>query len=173
MFEACTDSPAYMRLDSEQEAAAAVLSIMGDNPELEELVNAHTYTAKQEGFVNGWAWAQATARECLALRELPVLVENYGPGRRCGTCGWFVQHYRYTGAYPWFAVVGCGHCTDPETKKSLTRNPVWRGCEQRLSAAGLSFYGLGFLSVRSLFVSFRVSPISQFSQASLLVRALL
>ena len=85
MFEACTDSPAYMRLDSEQEAAAAVLSIMGDNPELEELVNAHTYTAKQEGFVNGWAWAQATARECLALRELPVLVENYGPGRRCGT----------------------------------------------------------------------------------------
>ena len=61
MFEACTDSPAYMRLDSEQEAAAAVLSIMGDNPELEELVNAHTYTAKQEGFVNGWAWAQATA----------------------------------------------------------------------------------------------------------------
>ena len=45
MFEACTDSPAYMRLDSEQEAAAAVLSIMGDNPELEELVNAHTYTA--------------------------------------------------------------------------------------------------------------------------------
>ena len=36
MFEACTDSPAYMRLDSEQEAAAAVLSIMGDNPELEE-----------------------------------------------------------------------------------------------------------------------------------------
>ena len=113
MFEACTDSPAYMRLDSEQEAAAAVLSIMGDNPELEELVNAHTYTAKQEGFVNGWAWAQATARECLALRELPVLVENYGPGRRCGTCGWFVQHYRYTGAYPWFAVVGCGHCTDP------------------------------------------------------------
>lgn len=90
MFEACTDSPAYMRLDSEQEAAAAVLSIMGDNPELEELVNAHTYTAKQEGFVNGWAWAQATARECLALRELPVLVENYGPGRRCGTCGWFV-----------------------------------------------------------------------------------
>lgn len=30
MFEACTDSPAYMRLDSEQEAAAAVLSIMGD-----------------------------------------------------------------------------------------------------------------------------------------------
>ena len=70
MFEACTDSPAYMRLDSEQEAAAAVLSIMGDNPELEELVNAHTYTAKQEGFVNGWAWAQATARECLALREL-------------------------------------------------------------------------------------------------------
>ena len=129
MFEACTDSPAYMRLDSEQEAAAAVLSIMGDNPELEELVNAHTYTAKQEGFVNGWAWAQATARECLALRELPVLVENYGPGRRCGTCGWFVQHYRYTGAYPWFAVVGCGHCTDPETKKSLTRNPVGRGCE--------------------------------------------
>ena len=91
MFEACTDSPAYMRLDSEQEAAAAVLSIMGDNPELEELVNAHTYTAKQEGFVNGWAWAQATARECLALRELPVLVENYGPGRRCGTCGWFVD----------------------------------------------------------------------------------
>lgn len=69
MFEACTDSPAYMRLDSEQEAAAAVLSIMGDNPELEELVNAHTYTAKQEGFVNGWAWAQATARECLALRN--------------------------------------------------------------------------------------------------------
>ena len=100
MFEACTDSPAYMRLDSEQEAAAAVLSIMGDNPELEELVNAHTYTAKQEGFVNGWAWAQATARECLALRKLPVLVENYGPDRRCGTCGWFVQHYRYTGAYP-------------------------------------------------------------------------
>lgn len=34
MFEACTDSPAYMRLDSEQEAAAAVLSIMGDNPEM-------------------------------------------------------------------------------------------------------------------------------------------
>ncbi|CUQ02314.1 hypothetical protein RLF98_10955 [Flavonifractor plautii] len=129
MFEACTDSPAYMRLDSEQEAAAAVLSIMGDNPELEELVNAHTYTAKQEGFVNGWAWAQATARECLALRKLPVLVENYGPDRRCGTCGWFVQHYRYTGAYPWFAVVGCGHCTDPETKKGLTRDPVWRGCE--------------------------------------------
>lgn len=92
MFEACTDSPAYMRLDSEQEAAAAVLSIMGDNPELEELVNAHTYTAKQEGFVNGWAWAQATARECLALRKLPVLVENYGPDWRCGTCGWFVQH---------------------------------------------------------------------------------
>ena len=57
MFEACTDSPAYMRLDSEQEAAAAVLSIMGDNPELEELVNAHTYTAKQEGFVNGCAWS--------------------------------------------------------------------------------------------------------------------
>ena len=107
MFEACTDSPAYMRLDSEQEAAAAVLSIMGDNPELEELVNAHTYTAKQEGFVNGWAWAQATARECLALRKLPVLVENYGPDRRCGTCGWFVQHYRYTGAYPgllWWGV---------------------------------------------------------------------
>ena len=118
MFEACTDSPAYMRLDSEQEAAAAVLSIMGDNPKLEELVNAHTYTAKQEGFVNGWAWAQATARECLALRKLPVLVENYGPDRRCGTCGWFVQHYRYTGAYPWFAVVGCGHCTDPETKRA-------------------------------------------------------
>lgn len=131
MFEACTDSPAYMRLDSEQEAAAAVLSIMGDNPELEELVNAHTYTAKQEGFVNGWAWAQATARECLALRELPVLVENYGPDRRCGTCGWFVQHYRYTGAYPWFAVVGCGHCTDPgrSTRKHLARDPVWRGCE--------------------------------------------
>lgn len=131
MFEACTDSPAYMRLDSEQEAAAAVLSIMGDNPELEELVNAHTYTAKQEGFVNGWAWAQATARECLALRKLPVLVENYGPDRRCGTCGWFVQHYRYTGAYPWFAVVGCGHCTDPgrSTRKHLVRDPVWRGCE--------------------------------------------
>ena len=49
MFEACTDSPAYMRLDSEQEAAAAVLSIMGDNPELEELVNAHTYTANRRG----------------------------------------------------------------------------------------------------------------------------
>ena len=87
MFEACTDSPAYMRLDSEQEAAAAVLSIMGDNPELEELVNAHTYTAKQEGFVNGWAWAQATARECLALRELPVLVENYGPAEGAEPAG--------------------------------------------------------------------------------------
>ena len=55
MFEACTDSPAYMRLDSEQEAAAAVLSIMGDNPELEELVNAHTYTAKQLGLGTGYS----------------------------------------------------------------------------------------------------------------------
>jgi len=70
MFEACTDSPAYMRLDSEQEAAAAVLSIMGDNPELEELVNAHTYTAKQEGFVNGSEGVLGPSGIACAGREL-------------------------------------------------------------------------------------------------------
>lgn len=92
MFEACTDSPAYMRLDSEQEAAAAVLSIMGDNPELEELVNAHTYTAKQEGFVNGWAWAQATARSawpfgnCLCWWRTTALTGGVGlAGGSCST----------------------------------------------------------------------------------------
>ena len=103
MYEVCASSPAYIHLE-------------GDG--------------RQEGFVNGWAWAQATARECLALRELPVLAADYGPAQRCGNCKWFVQHYRYTGSYPWYALVGCGHCIDPERdkRKRMQRNPVWRGC---------------------------------------------
>lgn len=104
MFRACANSPAYIHLE--------------DGLEL------------QEGFINGWAWAQATARECLALRELPVLVDDYGPAEQCGTCRWFVQHYRYTGKYPWYATVGCGHCTAPgrDKRKRRERDPVWRGC---------------------------------------------
>ena len=130
MFRTCAASPAYMHLDNEREAAAALSSAMGDNQELAALSEAHTLAARQEGFINGWAWAQATARECLALRELPVLAQDYGPAQRCGSCRWFVQHYRYTGAHPWFTLVGCGHCTDPEReeRKSPARNPTWRGC---------------------------------------------
>ena len=104
MFDACISSPAYIHLKDG--------------------------SALQEGFINGWAWAQATARECLALRALPVLVEDYGPAERCGTCRWFVQHYRYTGEYPWYTPVGCGHCMAPnrDKKKRRVRDPVWRGC---------------------------------------------
>ena len=104
MFNTCISSPAYIHLKHG--------------------------SALQEDFINGWAWAQATARECLALRALPVLVEDYGPAERCGTCRWFVQHYRYTGEYPWYAPVGCGHCMAPDRdkRKRRERDPVWRGC---------------------------------------------
>ena len=55
MFGACTASPAYIHLDNEQ-------AHTGD--ELER--------ACKEGFVNGWAWAQATAQ-----------ADNYGPAAEC------------------------------------------------------------------------------------------
>ncbi len=115
MFEVCAASPAYMHLES---------------PEAEGPDQAHTLAAKQEGFVNGWAWAQATARECLALRKLPAPVELHSSARRCGSCRWFVQHYRYTGAYPWFSPVGCGHCTGPrqDKRKRMVREPDLDGC---------------------------------------------
>lgn len=106
LYEDCVASPAYIHLEG--------------------------VTDKQEGFVNGWAWAQATAKEAIDLRALPVLREDYGPAQRCGSCRWFVQHYRYTGSAPWYTIVGCGHCMCPtlEKKDKDRRNPVWRGCRQ-------------------------------------------
>ena len=135
MYGACESSPAYIHLPQDKETFIALRDLLqeaapGEFLKLEALVNAHSAAAAQEGFVNGWAWAQATARECLALRELPVLAADYGPAQRCGNCKWFVQRYRYTGSYPWYALVGCGHCIDPERdkRKRMQRNPVWRGC---------------------------------------------
>ncbi|MBQ3557870.1 MAG: hypothetical protein IJA11_08775 [Oscillospiraceae bacterium] len=103
MFESCSNSPAYIKLPQEN--------------------------AMFEGFVNGWAWAQATAKECLALRKLPELTSDYGPEKSCTTCHYFVLHFQYTGQYPWYEPVGCGHCTAPNQKKrTLHRDPTWRGC---------------------------------------------
>lgn len=137
MFDACEASTAYIRLPQDAAAFGALRDRLqqtapGHYLELEELVNAYSSAATLEGFVNGWAWAQATARECLALRELPLLKEDYGPAQRCGSCKWFVQHYRYTGSYPWYSPVGCGHCMCPalEKKEKERRNPLWRGCSQ-------------------------------------------
>lgn len=135
LYSACEISPAYIRLPQD-EAAFSVLRdrlqevAPGNFLELERLVSEYGSIGTQEGFINGWAWAQATARECLALRKLPVVTDDYGPECRCGNCKWFIQHYRYTGSYPWYGIVGCGHCMDPDRdpKKALTRNPVWRGC---------------------------------------------
>lgn len=134
LYAACEASPAYIHLPKD----AATFSTLRDRLrqtapgaflELEAMVNAHSAAATMEGFVNGWAWAQATAAECLALRVLPVVREDYGPGQRCGTCGWFIQHYRYTGSAPWYALVGCGHCFCPDMERDKTRrDPLWRGC---------------------------------------------
>ena len=134
MFDACEASSAYIHLPQDAAAFSALRDRIQERApehflELEELVNAYSSTSTQEGFVNGWAWAQATANECLQLRKLPVLTDDYGPAQRCGNCKWFAQHYRYTGVYPWFATVGCGHCMCPElTKDKSRRDPVWRGC---------------------------------------------
>ena len=137
MFDACESSTAYIHLPQDM-ASFEVLSdrlqeiAPGAYLELETLVNAHSSAATQEGFINGWCWAQATAKECLELRKLPELVGDYGPGKRCGNCKWFVQHFRYTGVYPWYEMVGCGHCMAPgrNENKSIARNPAWRGCVQ-------------------------------------------
>jgi len=131
MFEDCSTSPAYIHLPQDQAAYAALRDKINETVpdhtlrlELDSLTNAYASTSAQEGFVNGWAWAQATADECLSLRKLPELTEDYGPEKRCGNCRWFVQHYRYTGTYPWYQLVGCGHCMAP---KRSTRRPV--GCD--------------------------------------------
>lgn len=102
MLEECTASPSYIHLSD--------------------------YGDLAEGFINGWAWAQATAKECVALRKLPMLRKDYGPEKQCGSCRWFVQHYRYTGAYPWYTPVGCGHCTCPEKRRAPRHDPFYSGC---------------------------------------------
>ena len=132
MFDICEASPAYIHLPQGATAFSVLCDRLQERApehflELEELVNAYSCTSAQEGFVNGWAWAQATAKECLQLRELPVPTDDYGPTQRCGNCKWFVQYYRYTGAYPWFTTVGCGHCMC-SAKGKPQRNPVWLGC---------------------------------------------
>lgn len=103
LYTACKASPAYIHLPKDADI--------------------------MEGFVNGWAWAQGMAKECLALRKLPAVWEDYGPGQKCGTCGWFVQHFRYTSSAPWYALVDCGHCFCPDVERGKgRRDPLWRGC---------------------------------------------
>lgn len=134
MFETCSNSPAYISLPQDAAAFAALrdklLSAAPDSfLELEALANAYGSTSTQEGFINGWAWAQATAKECLALRKLPALTCDYGPEKSCATCRYFVLHFRYENQYPWYQPVGCGHCTAPDQeKRTLHRDPTWRGC---------------------------------------------
>lgn len=126
-YDLCAASPAYIHLPQDTATLSALMGRLGPSLELEELVNAHSAAATLEGFVNGWAWAQGTARECIKLRRLPEIEASYGPGEYCGTCIHFVQHYRYTGSPPWYALVGCGHCMSTEVKRS-GRDPLWRGC---------------------------------------------
>lgn len=135
MFEICAAGPSYIHLPVDRETFTALrdrLQAVAPDSflELEALVNAHASAATQEGFINGWAWAQATAWECYVLRELPELKPYYGDKPLCGSCKWFVQHYRYIGKWPWFVPVGCGHCFCPDAAKlgKASRNPMWKGC---------------------------------------------
>lgn len=134
MFEDCAASPAYIHMDDVEASGAALYAVLErhkDYLELEEVINAHASASMQEGFVNGWAWAQATAKECLDLRRLPVLHDRVEAGERCcGNCRWFVQHFRYTGAAPWYECVGCGHCTCKSIDRATKyhREPQGHGC---------------------------------------------
>ena len=74
-YSACSSSPAYIRIpqNSSELLERIQAAASGNMLELEELVNAHSAAGHLEGFINGWAWAQATAKKCLQLRELQVV----------------------------------------------------------------------------------------------------
>ena len=76
MFDICESSPAYIHIPQDSQTFASLRDALLDAApddilELETLVNAHASAATLEGFINGWVWAQATAQECLSLREQP------------------------------------------------------------------------------------------------------
>lgn len=136
MYGACESSTAYIRLPQDEEtfialARSAPGSSAGGVLEAGSVSERPQRRRRTGGLCQrlglGAGHGTGMPGPC---GSCPCWWTTTAPPNGAGIGRWFVQHYRYTGAYPWYALVGCGHCIDPERdkRKRMQRNPVWRGC---------------------------------------------
>lgn len=81
MFDSCLASPDRIFLKEHQAATARLFHHLQANLseeeflEVEELITPCLASSMKEGFTNGWTWAQATAKECLDLRNSGLTIK--------------------------------------------------------------------------------------------------